>query len=99
MPLSLPCSTVRTCSAPRNNTPSEGLPQKEDRVAVGRRPRTPRIEAVERDVAGELAMQPGEVGSLVVDHRAPDSQRPAAGVEELHETGLARQINQRARRE
>src|SRR5258708_17905572 len=98
MPLSLPCSTVRTCSAPRNNTPSEGLPQKEDGVTIGRRTGTPRIEAVERDVARKLAMQPGQVGSVVVDHRAADSQQTVAGVEKLHEPRLARPVHQLARR-
>src|ERR1700681_2853180 len=63
-PLSLPCSTVRTCRAPRNITPSEGLAQKEDGVAVLGSSGPPRIEAVERNVAGQLAMQRGEVGSV-----------------------------------
>src|SRR5216683_6376214 len=98
MPLSLPCSTVRTCSAPRNNTPSEGLAQEQDRVAIGRLTGTPRSEAVERDVAGKLAMQPCQVGPVVVDHRAPDSQQTVAGVEKLDEPRLARPVHQRAGR-
>src|SRR5450830_1355343 len=86
---------------------SERPRKKEDRVAVLQLPRTPRVVAIERNVAGKLAMQPGQVGLLalgpsnrpgVVDHRAADPKKSVTRVEQLDEPCLAGPIHHRAGR-
>src|ERR1700682_2723277 len=71
-----------------------GRLQQEDRVAVFRAARAPRVETVEGDIGGELAVERGETLALVVDHRAGDPEHSFAGIEELHEPGLARPVGE-----
>src|SRR5579872_2024236 len=92
-----PCAVAFYATVARYATRSEGGGQEQDGVAVGRGAGPPRIEVAERHVSGELPVQPGKPLSVVVQHRAGDSQKTLAAAEELDEPGLARPVHERGR--
>src|SRR5207253_955276 len=80
------------------NPDSKRLRKKQERVAVERGSRVPRVEAPDRHVAGQLAVQAGQAFPVVIEHGAGDPELAAAGLEQLDQAGLTGPVDERAGR-